>query len=79
LCGFCRWHSANDFLKKVGGRLWRARYDKDASRRTKQAAAEKTVAQPAAQVAAPAHAKEALVEARLGIPGEELPKSLQDG
>jgi len=64
----------NDFLKKVGVGFGARDMTKDASDEAKQAAAEKTVAQPAAQVAAPAHAKEALVEARLGIPGEELPK-----
>ena len=64
----------NEFLKKIGVGFGARDMTKDASEEAKQAAAEKTVAKPAAPVAAPSRVREAMVEARLGIPGEELPK-----
>jgi len=57
----------NDFLKKVGVALAARDMTKDASDEAKQAAAEKTSPSQRAS-GAPAHAKEALVEARLGFP-----------
>jgi thioredoxin reductase (NADPH) len=64
----------NEFLKKIGVGFGARDMTKDASEEAKKAAAEKTVAKPAVPVAAPSRGKEAMVEARLGIPGEELPK-----